>query len=284
MDMQNYLHPVSNKTWRRAAYLLVIATLLIIMSGQAVSVQASTYFVKHGVPVIPPSYCNATSNKIQGTFTQNTLAGQKYSMVATIAGTVYPPATGTYSTGSVTGTYWWQLFYAAKPFPYDVQWAFKLTQSDGTPITSSVISFTCASPGTITNLVVTNTDLTITPTPTAAVEFWNPNDGRVDPHAADRLAVWCNQSDKVIVYGVADDVAQPMNGFYLASFSYKALLAAGDNGLTVNAGRDGVVSASIRNGWFWIAWNGGHYKATGQDTFVKNFEDNAWCSAAHSAQ
>jgi hypothetical protein len=114
--------------------------------------------------------------------------------------------------------------------------------------------------------------------------FWNPNDDRVDPRPGDRLAVWCNQPDKVVVLGTADDLPQNKSGFPLATFSYKSILAAGDKGLTHSAGALGTVSVSIIKGWFWIAWNGGKYKATGQGIFVKNFEDSVWCARAHPVQ
>jgi hypothetical protein len=117
------------------------------------------------------------------------------------------------------------------------------------------------------------------PTPGAGVSFFNPQDGRVDPRPGDRIAVYCNNPnpDRIVVYGIADDVPGPRNGFLLVVFSYKAILAAGDKGVTLSAGENGTVSASLMKGWFWIAWNGGKYRATGQGDFKKNFESVAWC-------
>ncbi len=80
-----------------------------------------------------------------------------------------------------------------------------------------------------------------------------------------------------MVYGIADDVPGPRNGFLLSVFSYKAILAAGDKGVTLSAGENGTISASLMKGWFWVAWNGGKYNATGQGDFKKNFEAAAWC-------
>jgi hypothetical protein len=117
----------------------------------------------------------------------------------------------------------------------------------------------------------------------SGVTFFNPNDNRVDPRPGDRLAVWCNQPDKVVVYGVSDDLPANQSGFHLATFSYKDVVAAGDKGLSRNTGSTGIITVSLKNGWFWIAWNGGKYRATGQGIFIKNFEDAKWCSPAHPA-
>ncbi|MCC7451274.1 MAG: hypothetical protein IT324_27945 [Anaerolineae bacterium] len=96
--------------------------------------------------------------------------------------------------------------------------------------------------------------------------------GRVDNRPQDRLAVYCNQPDRVVIYGI--DPAQTDNnkGFPLVEFSFKALLDAGAPGVTKSAGVNGTVTASVINGWFWIAWNGGRFNATGQGAFAKNFE------------
>jgi hypothetical protein len=113
------------------------------------------------------------------------------------------------------------------------------------------------------------------------VKWFNPDDDRVQPLPGDRLAVWCNQPDKIVVYGIASDQPGDKSGFFLTVFSYKEVVAAGDKGLTKHLGSNGSVSISLMKGWFWIAWNGGKYNATGQGIFVKNFEDAAWCLRAH---
>ncbi len=111
--------------------------------------------------------------------------------------------------------------------------------------------------------------------------FFNPGDDRVDPRPGDRLAVYCNQRNKIVVYGIADNLPQEKSGIPLATFSYKAVKAAGKRGLTRYVGTLGSVSISLNKGWFWVAWNGGKYRATGKDIFVKNFEDAVWCARAH---
>jgi hypothetical protein len=123
-----------------------------------------------------------------------------------------------------------------------------------------------------------------TSTTSTTVEFFNPNDGRVDAHPGDRLAVWCSEADKIVLYGAANDMPSPKNGFFMAVFSYQDVKAAGAKGLSKTHGNDGTVSISLIDGWFWIAWNGGQYKATGQDTFVKNFSDDVWCGGAHKTE
>lgn len=104
-------------------------------------------------------------------------------------------------------------------------------------------------------------------------KFFNPGDNRVDGRPADRIVIWCNQPDKLVVYGT--DPGQPdyRKGFELAVFSVKEIKVAGDQGLVKDAGEHGKVSVSLRKGWYWVAWNGGKFKATGQNIFVKNFPE-----------
>jgi hypothetical protein len=114
--------------------------------------------------------------------------------------------------------------------------------------------------------------------PSGAVTFFNPGDDRIDPRPGERITVWCNQKDKIVVYGIADDQPANKSGFLLGVFSYKEVKAAGEKGLTKKVENLGSVSISIKDGWAWIAWNGGKYNATGRDIFVKNFDAVKWCA------
>ncbi len=101
-----------------------------------------------------------------------------------------------------------------------------------------------------------------------APQWFNPNDGRIDGKPGDRLVVWCNQPDQLVVYGVSDD----SKGFLLSVFSNKAIRAAGPNGLTKSLDQFGKLSVSEDSqGNFWLAWNGGIFKATGKEPFAKGF-------------
>lgn len=158
--------------------------------------------------------------------------------------------------------------------------------SAGIYVGSSTFTLTCVE-SVLQSVNVTNSLPTSPTSPTSATvqtQFWNPNDGRVDPHQADRLAVYCNQSDKIVVYGVSDTAPQDQSGFFLTMFSYKEVAGAGHPGITHTVGVNGRITVSLIDGWFWIAWNGGQFHATGQDTFVKNFSDDVWCSAVHPLQ
>jgi hypothetical protein len=108
-----------------------------------------------------------------------------------------------------------------------------------------------------------------------AVEFYDPHDARVDPHPGDRLAVYCNQKEQVVVYGIDHAQADFQKGFLLAVFKLDDIEAAGDKGLTKNLGQDGTLSISLIKGWYWVAWNGGRFNATGEDIWVKNFAETA---------
>jgi len=115
--------------------------------------------------------------------------------------------------------------------------------------------------GTVLTLNVSN-GMSASGACTPNVSWFNPGDARVDPKAGDRLAVYCDgTTNSVIVYGIKDD----STGFYQGKFSFKDLLAAGKNGLSIDNGSNGVISASSdSSGNLWIAWNGGQYGANGQ--------------------
>jgi hypothetical protein len=108
--------------------------------------------------------------------------------------------------------------------------------------------------------------------PTLASGFFNPGDNRLNPQAGDRIAVYCNQPDTIMVYGVNETDSR---GFFLASFSNKALLTAGMKGIYKSVVNNGVVSISTDGqGNYWAAWNGGEHHADGQPGhgFAKGFQ------------
>ncbi len=122
-------------------------------------------------------------------------------------------------------------------------------------------SFAPQPAGTVLTLNVSNGQTASGPC-TSTATWFNPGDGRVDAKPGDRIALYCDQTSRaLIVYGVRND----STGFYQGRFAYKDLLAAGKNGLSVNNGTNGVVSASTDGkGNFWVAWNGGQYGANGR--------------------
>jgi hypothetical protein len=105
----------------------------------------------------------------------------------------------------------------------------------------------------------------------SAAPWFNPNDGRVDPRPGDRLAVYCNAAvtpPEVLVYGVQDN----SKGVFLAKFSNADLLKAGPEGMTKAVDGLGTVSTMQDGGnHFYVAWNGGQFKATGRGDFSKSF-------------
>jgi hypothetical protein len=102
--------------------------------------------------------------------------------------------------------------------------------------------------------------------------FYNPGDNRVDPRPGDKIAVWCNPNDvppSLVIYGRNNE----NTSFLLAKFIFADLVKAGPKGLSKNLGADGVISAMVDDGNnFWVAWNGGKYKATGKGDFAKGFK------------
>ncbi len=102
----------------------------------------------------------------------------------------------------------------------------------------------------------------------AAPQWFNPDDNRVNAGAGERLVVWCNNPDQIVVYGVNDE----SEGFLLTTFSNKEVLAAGKKGVSHNLGKMGVVSINEETPtYFWLAWNGGPFGAYGRDVWAKAF-------------
>ncbi|MCC7446761.1 MAG: hypothetical protein IT324_05055 [Anaerolineae bacterium] len=97
-------------------------------------------------------------------------------------------------------------------------------------------------------------------------KFFDPGDSRLDPRPGDRLAVYCNPPDTLVVYGISSIG----KGFLLTTFSHSALLAAGPAGLKKTLGDGNTVWVSEDLTYhFWISWTGGEYNATGQGDFAK---------------
>ncbi|MCC7450505.1 MAG: hypothetical protein IT324_24010 [Anaerolineae bacterium] len=117
---------------------------------------------------------------------------------------------------------------------------------------------------------------TATPTPKSCefvsddpINFYNPDDCRMNPRAGDRIAVYCDWYFREIsVLGITNRG----QGFPLIVIDYDELVLAGRQGLVKNLGANGVVTARVdsRNN-FNVAWSGGPYGATGQGDFAKTF-------------
>jgi hypothetical protein len=108
----------------------------------------------------------------------------------------------------------------------------------------------------------------------SAVSWFNPNDSRVDGRPGDRLAVYCDPAatpPSVDVYGVEDN----SKGVFLATFNNVDLLKAGPKGITKSVDGLGTISM-MQDGdnRFYVAWNGGQFRATGQGDFSKSFTCN----------
>jgi hypothetical protein len=97
-------------------------------------------------------------------------------------------------------------------------------------------------------------------------KHFDPKDSRIDGRPGDRLVVYCNQPDTIVVYGVDNSG----KGFELTTFSNQAVRTAGSQGMTKSFGSNGTVSiSSDSKGNFWLAWNGGPY-----GNFSKGFSCN----------
>lgn len=157
------------------------------------------------------------------------------------------------------------------PLPSDTPVAASMTIRTGSSIVAeSTITFICNT-GQVLSIVSISNGL-----PAGAVMWFNPGDKRVDGHPGDRIAVWCNTTatpPNIVVYGVGDNATNGSHGFWLATFNNADLLKAGKAGITKNAGAgNGTVSAmQDGSGNFYVAWNGGIFKATGQGDFAKSF-------------
>jgi hypothetical protein len=100
-------------------------------------------------------------------------------------------------------------------------------------------------------------DFEVEPPP---AEFFDPGDGRYDPQPGDRLAAYC-EAKRVLIYGVNRN----SRGFLMGIFEFEALKQAGEKGIYLDKGVDGILSASMGpQGHIWVAWTGGQYNASGR--------------------
>jgi hypothetical protein len=98
------------------------------------------------------------------------------------------------------------------------------------------------------------------PPPVPPAEFFNPGDGRYNPQPGDRLAAYC-EAKRVLIYGVNRN----SRGFLMGIFEFEALKQAGEKGIYLDKGVDGILSASMGpQGHIWVAWTGGQYNASGR--------------------
>ena len=166
------------------------------------------------------------------------------------------------------------------PLQTNVAWPVTLTYTldvfvNGLHLSHSVSTISCSAVGIPS---VSNNFVDLSRTNSGAnVHFFAPGDARVDPRPGDRLVIYCDQKDRVVVYGIDDTQTEDKQGFLLAVFNAGDVQAGGIDGLTENLGENGTLSISLNRGWYWVAWNGGKFGATGKDIWVKNFSENA-CS------
>ncbi|MBX3064167.1 MAG: hypothetical protein KF726_14410 [Anaerolineae bacterium] len=146
---------------------------------------------------------------------------------------------------------------------------------------TAIVVFHMVTPGqTCTGATASATPLGFgIPDAAPVVSFFNPGDGRVDPRPADRVAAYCGSEDtiKVIVIGSEG------KGQGEVFFNLQTLLKKGERGETKsptsytaeNVGKLGKVSLSAQEFdgiiYFYLAWNGGYYNATGVGDFSKSW-------------
>lgn len=175
----------------------------------------------------------------------------------TPTGPAIPTVTIIGGPGSITTTL---LGPYGVPLPFISEAIFEL-RVNGVLVTRSTVIWNCTASGHTVTIVNETFGTSVPSQPTSAPQYWNPGDNRVDPRPGDRLAVWCNQPGKLVVYGIDNNG----KGFLLTTFNNMAILTAGSLGVTKNLGANGTVSVSEDSqGNFWLAWNGGQWNADGQ--------------------
>lgn len=103
-------------------------------------------------------------------------------------------------------------------------------------------------------------DFEVAPLFEPPAQFFDPGDGRYDPRPGDRIAAYC-EANRLVVYGVNNQ----SRGFLLGNFGFEELKRAGEEGIYLDRGVDGIVSASMGpEGYIWVAWTGGQYNASGR--------------------
>lgn len=127
----------------------------------------------------------------------------------------------------------------------------QIYNNDPTPVSSVIDAVTIN--GTTWNFE-------LEPPPVPPAEFFNPGDGRYDPRPGDRLAAYC-EAKRVLIYGVNNN----SRGFLMGIFEFEALKQAGEEGIYLDKGVDGILSASMgAQGHIWVAWTGGQHNASGR--------------------
>src|SRR5258708_1913927 len=101
-------------------------------------------------------------------------------------------------------------------------------------------------------------------------------DNRVPSSPADRTVAYCRTSQDPTTHATIHQIEiwglDNGSGFYLTSFDYVELVAAGAAGVYHNLGTLGIVSMNADGqGHFYLAWNGGTFHASGQGAFSKFF-------------
>ncbi len=122
-------------------------------------------------------------------------------------------------------------------------------QAPGTPVT-----VTWQGVSNVTGVVNITDTATVADCMVSTAQFYNPNDGRVDPHPWDRLAIWCNTSANpptLDIWGVGND----SKGFRLLRLVFADLAKTGN--LSRSTGRLGnlLITVDAQNN-FTVVWRG----------------------------
>ncbi len=183
--------------------LRLISTLLLgsflLAYGQVVPVEAATYFLHLGMPVLPPSNCTSTSNYVQGTATLNVLAGMTKTIVPILDGTPLTTIFQTYPTAkSGQGPYWGFISGFYQKTTYNFAWVYTLKSKSGTLLSRATVSFTCIN-GVMTNIRVTNIDFGSDAVP-------NFTDGRCNQEPWQSVAVYPDNKGGYNFYAIYQGV------------------------------------------------------------------------------
>jgi hypothetical protein len=102
------------------------------------------------------------------------------------------------------------------------------------------------------------------------------SDNRVVGNPADHTVAYCRTLQNPATHATRHQIevwgVENSSGFYLTSFDYDELVAAGAAGVYHNLGVLGIVSMNADGqGHFYLAWNGGTFHASGQGVYSKFF-------------
>ena len=108
------------------------------------------------------------------------------------------------------------------------------------------------------------------------VTWFNPGDGRFDPHPAERIAIYCHLDKNTLGVLLINNDSKGNVG---TSFKLDALKAAGPTGVTYDFGINGTLSIMLDpSGNGYAAWNGGVDGANGRGDFAKTYQ----CDGTHN--